>query len=369
MPGTEPGSPANPLVAALRSGEAPRPIKLSAARGVLPISRADLAGVLVPLSADADEEIAAAATATLAGFASDEVYNLLMDHATGPDVLHFFACGPSAKSFYKEAVMVNPSTSDASLRALAPALSTQQIDEMLLNQTRLIRDPVILDHLEANANITPLQRSRIEEMRHHFLRAEPAAPRPARPTREDDLAAERGEAPPSEAASAADAATVETYFEAGDIPEGMEISDNALQQIRKMNTAQKIHLALRGSREERTILIKDASRSVQEAVIDSPKITQGEVESIAKMRSVAEEILRVISTTREWVKSYGVTHSLSTNPKTPPGIALSMLARLNVRDLKILAGDKNVSEVIRRQAKKYYEARTQPGSTRGGPRH
>jgi hypothetical protein len=266
--------------------------------------------------------------------------------------------------------MVNPSTSDASLRALAPGLSTQQIDEMLLNQTRLIKDPVILDHLEANANITPLQRSRIDEMRHHFLRAEPSAPPPARPTREDDLAAERGEAPPSaDDASTADAATVETYFEEGDLPEGMVISDNALQQIRKMNTAQKIHLALRGSREERTILIKDASRSVQEAVIDSPKITQGEVESIAKMRSVAEEILRVISTTREWVKSYGVTHALSTNPKTPPGIALSMLARLNVRDLKILAGDKNVSEVIRRQAKKYYEARTQPGSTRGGGRH
>ena len=139
---------------------------------------------------------------------------------------------------------------------------------MLLNQTRLIKDPVILDQLEANANITPLQRSRIDEMRHHFLRAEPSAPRPARPTREDDLAAERGEAPPSAAdGSASEAATMaavtaETYFEEGDLPEGMMISDNALQQIRKMNTAQKIHLALCGSREARSLLLKVASRSV-----------------------------------------------------------------------------------------------------------
>ncbi len=368
MPAAEQAPPSNPLVAALRSGEAPRPVKLSAARGVLPISRGELAGILVPLTSDTDEEIRTAAEATLAGYPSDEVYSLLMDQVTDATVLHYFACGASAKSFYKEAVIVNPSTTDETLRELASGLTSQQIDEMLLNQTRLIKDPIILERLEANGQLTPLQRTRIDEIRHHFLRMEPASPRAARPTREDDLAAERGEipaAPPAAAGAAGEPAVDESW----ESVEGLdpELAANALQQIRKMNTAQKIHLALKGSREERTILIKDASRSVQEAVIDSPKITQGEVESIAKMRSVAEEILRVISITREWTKSYGVTHALATNPKTPAGIALGMLARLNVRDLKILAGDKNVSEVIRRQAKKFHDARTQPA--RSSSRH
>jgi hypothetical protein len=137
---------------------------------------------------------------------------------------------------------------------------------------------------------------------------------------------------------------------------------NATQKILRMNTAEKVQLAIKGTREERSILIKDSSKLVQEAVLDSPKLTENEVEGIAKLRSVSEDVLRIISGNREWIKSYAITHSLAINPKTPVGIAIHLVARLTSRDLKILGSDKNVSEAVRRQARKVTLSRNQrPG--------
>ena len=70
----------------------------------------------------------------------------------------------------------------------------------------------------------------------------------------------------------------------------------------------------------------------------------------------------MITRNRDWMKNYVVVHSLATNPKTPVGVAMNLLTRINSRDLKLIAGDKNVAEVIRRQARKVQDTRNQrPG--------
>jgi hypothetical protein len=136
-----------------------------------------------------------------------------------------------------------------------------------------------------------------------------------------------------------------------------ERAQSILQRIQKLNVSERIHLALRGGKEIRSILLRDPSKEVVMTVLENPKITDTEIEVIAKSRSVPEEVLRKITKKREWMKNYGVVLSLVTNPKTPPGISVPLVSELKTRDLAILEKDKNVVEGVRATAKKLLRAR------------
>jgi hypothetical protein len=115
----------------------------------------------------------------------------------------------------------------------------------------------------------------------------------------------------------------------------------------------KVKLAFKGTREQRAQLIRDPNKLVASAVLSSPKLTSAEVEAFAKMGNVSEEVLRVIGTHRGWLKSYGVVLGLVKNPKTPAAIAMQLLQRVNERDMKMLAVDRNVPESLRLAARKF----------------
>jgi hypothetical protein len=134
--------------------------------------------------------------------------------------------------------------------------------------------------------------------------------------------------------------------------EGEDARASTLQKISAMTVAERMSLAMKGSREERAVLIRDPNKIVGVAVLSSPKLTETEVESIAKMTSISDELLRIIANTRAWVKNYGVTVALTRNPKTPVAVSMNMLARLNDRDLKMLSTDRNVPEILRLTARK-----------------
>jgi hypothetical protein len=127
---------------------------------------------------------------------------------------------------------------------------------------------------------------------------------------------------------------------------------STLQKVAAMNPAQRLALAMKGSREERAVLIRDPNKIVAVAVLSSPKISESEVSSIAKMASVSEEILRIIGNTRAWMKSYTVTSALVKNPKTPIAVSMNLLQRLNEKDLKMLTTDRNIPDVVRTAARK-----------------
>jgi hypothetical protein len=114
----------------------------------------------------------------------------------------------------------------------------------------------------------------------------------------------------------------------------------------------KIKFASKGTREQRAQLIRDPNKLVAAAVLSSPKLTDAEVEAFAKMQNVTEEVLRVIGTNRVWLKNYGVVLGLVKNAKTPRAISMQLLQRVNERDIKMLAVDRNVPEVLRLTARK-----------------
>ena len=124
------------------------------------------------------------------------------------------------------------------------------------------------------------------------------------------------------------------------------------QKIASMTVAQRMSLAMKGSREERSILIRDPNKLVSTAVLSSPKMTESEIESIAKMANVSEEILRILGNNRAWVKNYNVMLALVRNPKSPVAMAMNFLPRLNDKDLRQLSTNRNVAEILRVTARK-----------------
>jgi len=134
--------------------------------------------------------------------------------------------------------------------------------------------------------------------------------------------------------------------------------DTLLKQITKMNVVQRLTMALKGNREARMILIKDPNKLVQRCVLQSPRLTDSEVESFSKMTNLSEEVFRVISLTRKFMKSYVIMKNLTNNPKTPLDISLHLLPRLSAADLKILSTNKNIPDTLRSIALKLQRQRT-----------
>jgi hypothetical protein len=128
-------------------------------------------------------------------------------------------------------------------------------------------------------------------------------------------------------------------------------SQTIYQKIQRLNFSDKRLLALRGGRDVRSVLIKDPNKELSLTVLENPKITETEVELIAKSRSTSDEAIRKIIKKREWMKSYPIILAIVSNPKTPAGIGISLLSGLKTKDLSSLEKNKNIPEAIRSSAK------------------
>lgn len=129
--------------------------------------------------------------------------------------------------------------------------------------------------------------------------------------------------------------------------------DETKKLLSLMTVLERMKLAMRGTREQRAALVRDPNKLVATAVLSSPKVSESEIEAFAKMTTVSEEVLRIIGTNRVWTRNYGVVLGLARNPKTPTGIALQFVQRLNERDMKQISSDRNVPEPVRLAVRKF----------------
>jgi hypothetical protein len=382
------------VVQAIITGTAPQPARLAAARGLLPLPQNDLLEVLVALSANSEPEVADAANETLQ---AEEPENLLIaakSDETAPAVLAYLAAHRSPKREIHEALILNAKTPDHALATLAAATPDASLLELIaINQQRLVRFPEIIDAILGNSARSSEAERRAKETRREFFEKERGARQIA-----DELRA-RGKAAAAEFFESADIAENEeiSFDDAWIIAQHIEVSDadiddswlpaeryqelvpesseeiaanvkrvieteklelgeipteriSLIRRIMFMNVKARMKLALKGDREARGILIRDSNKIVCSAVINNPRVTDQEVESIAAMRTVAEEVLRLISLNRAWARSYPIIHNLARNPRTPVPTVLNILPRIRTKDLKNLSQNRNVSEATRRQA-------------------
>jgi hypothetical protein len=157
----------------------------------------------------------------------------------------------------------------------------------------------------------------------------------------------RGIAPAVTAAPDAAAPLVdEDDTEYGPEPKTDEEKLSTVQRLASMSVPQKVRAAVKGTREMRTVLIRDPNKLVALSVLSSPKVNDTEIEAYARMTSVGEDVLRTIAQTRAWVKNYTVVHALVKNAKTPVALSMNLLNRLTEADVRRISTDRNVPERI-----------------------
>lgn len=172
------------------------------------------------------------------------------------------------------------------------------------------------------------------------------------PTELVEFFRKRGIEPADTPAPSADEPMIDTDPDAATADEKDEDTQSIMQRLATMNVPQRLKRATKGTREERAILIRDPNKIIATAVLSSPKLTSSEVEAIAKMTSVSDEILRIIAMNRAWIKNYNVVWALTKNPKTPVQLSMNLLSRLAEKDLRTISTDRNVPEVLRVTARK-----------------
>ena len=354
--------PTNPLVEQFRRGGVARDLRLMAAQGLLPLKPEDLLEMWTDLVGDPDEGVRAAAEKSLGSFPAPELQPIVKSRDTPTHVLSWVVTHRPEHEL-REAALQNASLPDETIEALAPTLTQALSELVVINQTRLLRRTSLLVALESNAGLNNDQKRRLRELRETFrigvaeaetrgagpgegspAPAPPPAPPPPEPEPESELA------PLGDVFMTEDEAMVR-YLSEEERQQTEKVS--AVQKIYRLNTAEKLITALKGSREERAILIRDPNRLVSTAVLGSPRITEPEIEAISGMKGVSDEILRKIGNHREWTKRYSVVNNLVRNPRTPLGLALTLVPRLTPRDIKGVAVDRNVPEPVRKQAQKF----------------
>lgn len=350
----------SPLVNQFKKGGISRDVRLTAASGALPLTPFDQLELLFLLTRDKDEEVGKKAAASLRALPPSDLAHVLKDPSLPADALGFFG-EHTREEEVQQAIVRNATTTDETICRMVPFLTEANLEFVVVNQTRLLRHTAIIDALEANENLGSDQLRRIRELKHDFKigvvpEAKPAAPPEPETPAKVDLGmgpAEEEEPPPKSREEA------ETLYGLRDSKEDEDLSDDEkekrksiFERIFTMNPAEKMMEALKGERQARMMLIRDRNRAVWAAVLASPQMNEADAESIAQMRNVAPDVLREVGKKREWTKRYKVAHELVKNPKTPPEISSQLLPRMSSRDLKALVKDRNVPEMIRRQAEK-----------------
>ena len=348
----------NPLVDQFRKGGVPKDLRLMAAQGALPLKPEDLLELWTDLVHDAEPAIQEAASKSITSFAAAEFLPVLKSRETPPSVLAWAVIHRPEREL-REVALQNTSLSDETIEFLAAELPSELAELVVINQQRLLRRTSLLEAVETNPHLNNDQRRRLRELRETFkigvVEAPPPPPVAPAPVRapEPELAEVTLDAPDI----SEDEAKVR-YLSEDERQSSEKVS--AVQKIYRLNTAEKRVMALKGTREERTILVRDPNRLVSAAVIGSPRLTDPEIEAFSAMKNISDEILRTIAKNKEWVKRYAICSNLVRNPRTPVGISMGLVSRLTPRDLKHVANDRNVSEAVRKTAQKFVKS-VEPG--------
>lgn len=307
----------------LRHGRAPRERKMAVCAGGGHLAPADRAEILAVLAGDADEMVASRAQdAILSQPIESFVEALKREHAL-PALLSYAAKNLADKPGVCDALVQNKNCAAEYLVPVVRYLSTLGIQSLMEELDRISESPTLASALEHSSSLTVEQKNQLHELHG-----------PGNPI--------------DEAALAEAAAAVES-----DIARRQTL----IQRLAKMNVAQRVQFAMKGGSEARRTLIRDNNKVVQRAVLQSPRLTDQEVEAFASMSSLTDEILRSIAGNRSFRKNYIVVRNLINNPKTPLDVTLHMLPILNSVDLKRLTTNKNIPETLRTTAMKLQRTR------------
>jgi hypothetical protein len=396
------------MIDLVRASAVPANLMQAAARGALSVPADEMIEILVHL-ANHNKVFGQLARMTLAGW--DEKASLVVaaNPKTPQEVLEYWAAPENLRPKLLPALVENPALSKTKLAEMA-ATGSREVVVAMRGSTRVQTLPEIMQALASNPNATQTESDALSaqagvlEEQSGVERA--SADESAATQEEGDLASdqeidaylaepfqplggfyelehlgpETEEAvveaasqdviatalstpattvptPASAPAKTASAGAAKPAMKRVKAP-GSEERGSSLQKINKLDVKGRIQLAMKGNKEERSILIRDGTKLVALAVLESGKITDGEVEKFASQKNVLEAVLRAIPMKRRFAKNYNVLRNLVANPRTPIDVALGLMKHILVADLRHLSSNKEVSETIRKLALKMFKQKT-----------
>lgn len=402
------------MIDLIRKSSVSATVMQAAARGALLIPADEMVEILVHL-ANHNKIFGAQAKMRLAGWDLNSAIAIASNPNTAAEVLQYMAAEDNLRPGLLPALLENPAVPEASLAKLA-LTGARDVVRVMAESSRVAQSPAIRKSLSDNPNcveailnaVIPPPTLPEAEAKSDLLSDEPVEDADAEgvtsaqveqatstdPELDQHVAAFMAEHASEIAAEANKpfqpvggleelnlpvpdtAATPPATVAAGTVQSGAAVAapahkafharqdsgkrDSTLQKIAKLDIKGRIQLAMKGSKEERSILIRDGTKIVALAVLDSPKITDGEVESFASQKNVLEAVLRGIPLKRRFAKLYPVVRNLCFNPRTPIDLSLGLMKNLLVNDLKNLSANKEVSDTIRKLALKMFKQKSDP---------
>jgi len=400
------------MIELIRSSSVPATLMQAAARGALSVPPAEMIEILVHL-ANHNKIFGQQARMTLAAWEEKSSFEAAANPDTPQEVLDYLIAHENLRPRLLPALLENPAISDATLVALA-ASGSREVVAAMQQSPRVQKSPAILQALAENANSAERESSQmleqvaqVEASLAHGESDSPSSPeedaavdaflaehskelvmegeKPFQPmggihefefhsaeaaTAPAEMSAasaeNHSEEPSAVTAAAPDsthsAATATRKAPAAKKPHPNPEAErgSALQKISKLDIKGRIQLAMKGTKEERSILIRDSTKLVALGVLESGKITDGEVEKFASQKNVLEAVLRQIPMKRRYAKNYNVVRNLVANPRTPLDVSLALMKNLLVSDLRNLSSNKEVSDTIRKLALKMFKTKSDP---------
>jgi hypothetical protein len=387
------------MIELIRTSQVPSNLMQSAARGSLSVPPEEMIEILVHLALH-NKIFGQQARLTLAGWDEKACLAAAQDPATSVEVLGYWVVTENLRMPLLPALVENPAVKEESLYELAMR-GGRPVVNVLLASARAKNSPELMKALQANPNLNPAEIAQIEKKpgvssatassasAGSVPEAEVEAPdevvevvlnqylkeiAPELETAQDKPFQALGEAgagatadsgskaPEASPDTAKDAVVSTAAPQAGPAAAAAhakvepkdERRDSTMQKIAKLDIKGRIALAVRGNKEDRSILIRDMTKIVCLAVLESPKLTDAEVEGFAQQKNVLDAVLRTIPMKRRFAKSYAIQRNLAFNPRTPTDASLGLMKHLLAHDLKNLSENKEVPDSIRKMALRMY---------------
>ena len=333
---------------------APVPLRMMLAKGMVPLQAPDLMAALYMLTFDPDEGVRTTVQKTAETFQDRLAASGFRDVGVKPPVLGFFLRAVGLiKDDYAEWLIFNTSTPDDAVAAIAAGCSKRTAEIIGQNQLRLLRNEDIIRQLALNPHAQGALIDGVCDfaVRSGLVMNDLPLMQAARVRLFGPQSIEKAPEPgPSADAVIAEFKETVSAEAAPPMEEGKRLT--FAQKVQKMNVAEKIKLATKGNKEVRTMMLRDSNKLVAVAAVSSPRITEGEILTQAQSKVANEDVLRIIYTSREYTRSYPIKMALVKNPKVPQAVSMKLLAQLHEHDVKGLSKDKMVPASVQMLAKK-----------------
>lgn len=371
------------MIDLIRQSAVPANIMRAASRGALSLPAPEMVEILVCLSTH--PIFGQQAELTLAGWDEESSRVMAADPQTPVEVLKYMTSPRNLRPRLLPALLENPAVPESRLAKIA-CLKSREVAEAVLASARAMCFPDVLRALLAGGKLTPVESVRVHSLfesngdskladiesdevldleLNNYLKehADEIKATEGQPfyLHGWTLEEEREILPslPGAGMTTTSAAVHSMAFAArAEVAKQANEKQSPIQKIMKLSVGERVQLAMKGNKDERFILVRDGARVVCNAVIESPKVSDSEIEAYAAMKNVQESVLRVIASKRKFIKNYAVIRTLTSNPRCPLDVSMPLLPHLLNMDLKHLSMNKNVADTVRKMALKMFQDRT-----------